>query len=418
MLGRLPKAPSAYNPINNPKRATQRQRYIIDRMLENGFHHRGPGRRGQRPVLHYRTPETSEVHAEHVAEVAAPAGLQPVRRRSLHPRAERSPDGRRFRPAAAYRAPRRASWTSSAARSIAARKPTSTCPKTAGSALTPGSPINRITRTTTSRRRPVVMEASRARRSWRCCSPATRSPSRRRPQTVASAWPRRRRAKDGDPPRRSGSACRGRRRLAHHPAARGRRRLRRTRPAPARSAPWSAGSTSQEQVQPRHPGLAATGLESSRSSTRRAGEGLHAGHGDQRCACLSSTPTPPAASPGSRRTTTASSTVRCRTRASPKSKNMVSIRIPARPSGVEYAAGVGHPFWLRGRKGTRPSDDGAGRRPGDAAADGHSPTACSQWRLPRQPVPHRGSPTAKASVLRGHRPRDEVDVWSTPATPS
>jgi penicillin-binding protein 1A len=37
MLAGLPKAPSAYNPINNPKRARTRQLYIIDRMLENGF---------------------------------------------------------------------------------------------------------------------------------------------------------------------------------------------------------------------------------------------------------------------------------------------------------------------------------------------------------------------------------------------
>ena len=37
MLAGLPKAPSAYNPIANPKRATLRQRYIINRMFENGF---------------------------------------------------------------------------------------------------------------------------------------------------------------------------------------------------------------------------------------------------------------------------------------------------------------------------------------------------------------------------------------------
>ncbi len=37
MLAGLPKAPSAYNPINNPKRARTRQLYIIDRMLEHGF---------------------------------------------------------------------------------------------------------------------------------------------------------------------------------------------------------------------------------------------------------------------------------------------------------------------------------------------------------------------------------------------
>ena len=37
MLAGLPKAPSAYNPISNPKRARIRQLYIIDRMEENGF---------------------------------------------------------------------------------------------------------------------------------------------------------------------------------------------------------------------------------------------------------------------------------------------------------------------------------------------------------------------------------------------
>src|SRR3989338_4607769 len=37
MLAGLPKAPSAYNPIVNPKRARSRQLHIIDRMLENNF---------------------------------------------------------------------------------------------------------------------------------------------------------------------------------------------------------------------------------------------------------------------------------------------------------------------------------------------------------------------------------------------
>jgi len=37
MLAGLPKAPSAYNPFSNPKRARIRQLHIIDRMLENGF---------------------------------------------------------------------------------------------------------------------------------------------------------------------------------------------------------------------------------------------------------------------------------------------------------------------------------------------------------------------------------------------
>ena len=37
MLAGLPKAPSAYNPISNPRRARSRQLHIIDRMLDNGF---------------------------------------------------------------------------------------------------------------------------------------------------------------------------------------------------------------------------------------------------------------------------------------------------------------------------------------------------------------------------------------------
>ena len=60
----------------------------------------------------------------------------------------------------------------------------------------------------------------------------------------------------------------------------------------------------------------------------RAGEGLHAGDGDQRRAAVLRRQPPPAASRGSRRTTTASSTARCRCAAAlAKSKNMVSIRI-------------------------------------------------------------------------------------------
>src|SRR5438067_8269035 len=37
MLAGLPKAPSAFNPLTNPNRARERQRYIITRMMENGF---------------------------------------------------------------------------------------------------------------------------------------------------------------------------------------------------------------------------------------------------------------------------------------------------------------------------------------------------------------------------------------------
>ena len=70
MLAGLPKAPSAYNPVVNPKRATERQQYIIDRMLENDFITPEQHAAAKAQVLRYRPPADVAVHAEHVAEVA------------------------------------------------------------------------------------------------------------------------------------------------------------------------------------------------------------------------------------------------------------------------------------------------------------------------------------------------------------
>ena len=70
MLAGLPKAPSAYNPIANPRRATQRQRYIIDRMFETGFITEAQHDEALVQVLRYRTQSEGAVHAEFVAEVA------------------------------------------------------------------------------------------------------------------------------------------------------------------------------------------------------------------------------------------------------------------------------------------------------------------------------------------------------------
>ncbi len=70
MLAGLPKAPSAYNPIVNPKRATERQQYIIDRMLENGFISTEQHAAAKAQKLQYRTQNEVSVHAEYVAEVA------------------------------------------------------------------------------------------------------------------------------------------------------------------------------------------------------------------------------------------------------------------------------------------------------------------------------------------------------------
>lgn len=70
MLAGLPKAPSNYNPVNNPKRATIRQLYIIDRMLENGFITQEEHDAARNQPMRYRPPTEVPVHAEFVAEAA------------------------------------------------------------------------------------------------------------------------------------------------------------------------------------------------------------------------------------------------------------------------------------------------------------------------------------------------------------
>jgi penicillin-binding protein 1A len=70
MLAGLPKAPSAYNPITNPRRATVRQLYIIDRMLDNGFITPQQHDEARKQPLRYRMPTEVPVHAEYVAEAA------------------------------------------------------------------------------------------------------------------------------------------------------------------------------------------------------------------------------------------------------------------------------------------------------------------------------------------------------------
>ncbi|MES2361975.1 MAG: penicillin-binding protein 1A [Pseudomonadota bacterium] len=69
MLAGLPKAPSAYNPIINPKRARSRQLYIIERMEENGFITSAQATAAKAEELAVRSgPDAGRVHAEYVAE--------------------------------------------------------------------------------------------------------------------------------------------------------------------------------------------------------------------------------------------------------------------------------------------------------------------------------------------------------------
>ena len=69
MLAGLPKAPSAYNPISNPKRARSRQLYIIERMEENGYITTAQAKEAKAEPLKLRSAADKKIlHAEYVAE--------------------------------------------------------------------------------------------------------------------------------------------------------------------------------------------------------------------------------------------------------------------------------------------------------------------------------------------------------------
>ena len=70
MLAGLPKAPSAYNPLTNRERATLRQRYIVERMLDNGFITRAQRDEALAQTLIYHGSIEQQVHGEHLAELA------------------------------------------------------------------------------------------------------------------------------------------------------------------------------------------------------------------------------------------------------------------------------------------------------------------------------------------------------------
>jgi penicillin-binding protein 1A len=70
MLAGIPKAPSAYNPIVNPKRATVRQQHIIERMESNGFITAEQAAAARTEKLRYHTQTEVAVHAEFAAETA------------------------------------------------------------------------------------------------------------------------------------------------------------------------------------------------------------------------------------------------------------------------------------------------------------------------------------------------------------
>jgi len=74
MLAGLPKAPSAYNPISNPRRARVRQLHIIDRMLDNGFITPEQAQAAKDEPLRLRRLDPDQlVHADYLTEMVRQA---------------------------------------------------------------------------------------------------------------------------------------------------------------------------------------------------------------------------------------------------------------------------------------------------------------------------------------------------------
>jgi penicillin-binding protein 1A len=70
MLAGLPVAPSAYNPVVNPRRATVRQQFILGRMLEEGFITQAQYDAARSQTLRYKVQSEVPVHAEYAVEAA------------------------------------------------------------------------------------------------------------------------------------------------------------------------------------------------------------------------------------------------------------------------------------------------------------------------------------------------------------
>ena len=71
MLAGLPKAPSAYNPVVNPKRASQRQQYVLRRMTELGYINEEEHRRAvEAPLKVVNSISELGTSADYIAEMA------------------------------------------------------------------------------------------------------------------------------------------------------------------------------------------------------------------------------------------------------------------------------------------------------------------------------------------------------------
>ena len=333
MLAGLPVAPSAYNPIVNPKRATVRQQFILEPHARGRLHHPGTVRRGARSrrcATGCRAkcrcmPSTPSKTARQL--VFAHYGAESYSRGLDVYLTIRSKDQE-----VAYRALRRGLLNYEQRQFYRGPEAYVDLP----GAPDAGGHAHRRGPGRASRQRRT------ARRAW-CSRPSPRkvvavlqsgetiTVTGDGLKPVTSGLADKAEPEDADPPRRGGARaaqCQGR--LVADAGARGRRRLRGHRSASAaRSARWWAASTTaspSSTTSPR-PG-ASPAPASSPSSTRRRWRRASRRRPSSTTRRCSSMPAPPAASPGSRRTTTASSKGRCRcARALAKSKNMVSIRV-------------------------------------------------------------------------------------------
>ena len=245
MLAGLPKAPSSYNPIANPERATQRQQYIIDRMFENGFITRRRAQGCARPGVDIPGAERVADPRGIRGRDGAPARLRAIRRRGLHARTECHADGRFHGPVVGLP---RSQARDHGLRAAPAIQGPGRLRRPAGRSEGARRPHRRGARRPSRQRRPegrrraggVAEEGG-----GRAAVGRHGDGHRRRPEAGDVRPVRQGRPEGADPAGRDRARDEdGQGRLDAHAAARGRGRVRRHRAgAPARSARWSAAST-------------------------------------------------------------------------------------------------------------------------------------------------------------------------------
>jgi membrane carboxypeptidase/penicillin-binding protein len=426
MLAGLPKAPSAYNPIANPRRATQRQRYIIDRMFETGFITEAQHDEALAQVLRYRTQSEGAVHAEFVAEAARQLVFAQygddtyTRGLNVHLTVTAADQ------IVAYKALRKGLMDYELRQVY--RGPEAYVDLPADAELIDARVAEALAEhpDNDELRSAVVLEASPRKVVALLQSGDSITVTGEGLRPVTSGL-----SDKAGPKIQIRRGCRGARDaqrqggLGADPAARSRRRhggdgaAHRRHPRDGRRL-----RLQQEQVQPRHPGLAAAGLQlQALHLLGGAGKGLHAGHRGQRCAAVlqrrrdgqpalgaqelrRQVRRPDAAADG----------------AGQVQEHGLDPRSEVHRPGLR--AGMGRELRLRPRQAPGLPDDGAGRRLGHAAADGHGLQRVCQRRLPpaarAHPARHRqqgpraaGNPAARAGREPAHLPARNAFVMGT-----